>query len=50
MKVFIPACFITSGHSVQKSEFNTGTEYRKNNKKKYYRQQQQDTSGHNVQK
>ena len=40
----------TSGHSVQKSEFNTGTEYRKNNKKKYYRQQQQDTSGHNVQK
>ena len=29
----------TSGHSVQKSEFNTGTEYRKNNKKKYYRQQ-----------
>ena len=25
----------TSGHSVQKSEFNTGTEYRKNNKKKY---------------
>ena len=24
----------TSGHSVQKSEFNTGTEYRKNNKKK----------------
>ena len=50
MKVFIPAYFITSGHSVQKSEFNTGTEYRKNNKKKYYRQQQQDTSGHNVQK
>ena len=40
----------TSGHSVQKSEFNTGTEYRKNNKKKYYRQQQQDTSGHNAQK
>ena len=40
----------TSGHSVQKSEFNTGTEYRKNNKKKYYRQQQQDTSGHSVQK
>ena len=40
----------TSGYSVQKSEFNTGTEYRKNNKKKYYRQQQQDTSGHNVQK
>lgn len=40
----------TSGHSVQKSELNTGTEYRKNNKKKYYRQQQQDTSGHNVQK
>ena len=38
----------TSGHSVQKSEFNTGTEYRKNNKKKYYRQQRQDTSGHNV--
>ena len=40
----------TSGYSVQKSEFNTGTEYRKNNKKKYYRQQQQDTSGHSVQK
>lgn len=40
----------TSGHSVQKSEFNTGTEYRKNNKKKYYRQKQQDTSGHSVQK
>ena len=40
----------TSGHSVQKSEFNTGTEYRKNNKKKYYRQQQQDTSGHCDQK
>ena len=35
----------TSGHSVQKSEFNTGTEYRKNNKKKYYRQQQQDKIG-----
>ena len=40
----------TSSHSVQKSEFDTGTEYRKNSKKKYYRQQQQDTSGHNVQK
>ena len=40
----------TSGPNVQKSQFDTGTEYRKNNKKKYYRQQHQDTSGHNIQK
>ena len=51
---------VTSGHSVQRSEFDTGkkdnqavtmdAEGQKNKNRKYYRQQQQDTSGHNVQK